>query len=302
MRVGMAGGRQWDFAESLVQGEPLANEWTGDGPLSPWWVCGGDAEALHAALIGYALLPLWDVKASAGALYCRPEDHNTPNLNLVRGEGLTVHPGPRAPVTLVWCSPITGSVTVRARLKDADPGEDDHPDQWRRDGVLYRLRKGKETLAKGSVANGGDEVEATADDVSVARGELVRLSVYPGHCEWWDTTAVDLEIRDAGGRAWDLRTALLSGEKLGNQVGSDPSKAVWWVCEGDAPQFDPAALETAPLPEFVALDGKVRFQGTVGSVGIRKGRISMALGDTGQIRAGKHQLVSDGPAAREENL
>lgn len=300
--------RHWDLTESMIKGEQLANEWIGDGPLSPWWAFKGDGEQLEPELIGMSLAPLWNVKASAESIHCA-SDYGTPMMDMVRGnipgnanpkDRLIIHPGPRNPATLVWRSPVAGTVSVKAVIRDADPGKDDYPEQWRRDGVSYRIRKDKLILAKGEVENGGKEVNVQTEKIEVATGDIIRLSVYPNYCEWWDSTDVEMIVTDEKGKTWDARKDILEGQRLGNQIGGDPAKAVWWVCEGDAAAFKPSMLVAPPLPELQADGGKIKFKGILGSVQLRSGKIRMSLGDTGQIKTGKHQLDSDGPASKTE--
>jgi hypothetical protein len=214
-------------------------------------------------------------------------------------DALAVHPSFPNPVTVVWQSPVAGTVSVEALVADADPGKDDSG-SVKVDGVTAEIRKGKRTLAKATIANGGPEARLIAENVSIAVGERLRLVVEPGANEWFDSTRIELKVRDAAGKTWDLRKALLEGEKLGNQTGSDPAKAVWWVCSGDAPEFDPRDLVPPPMEEFTSADGKVRFQGTAGAVQVRGAKVTVTLGAAGRIQAGRLELAADGPATKME--
>lgn len=262
---------------------------------------------------GRTLLPLSDRTEGYGRPMHVRGDVSTPHLLVnnrdtaagdekklrMPSHSITVHPGPVNPVTVVWQSPIAGTVDVDVRVSDADPGTN-VTDGWRSDGVLYELRKGADTLGNGAIANGGTDGKLAAERVTVAKGDLLRLVILPGKSEWWDSTSVDMTVREADDRKWDLREALVRGDTLGNDMPGDRSKAVWWVCEGDAPTFDAVALKPPPPEEFVAADPKVRFQGSCGAVRSRGGTVTLSLGAGGTVKAGSKTLTADGPTSRTE--
>lgn len=313
MTVKASGGQQWNLRESVLRGEKLGNEVSGPATAKAvWWVCDGDAEAFQSRLIGDYLKPLTEITATPTSLNCRPEEHTTPFLGMDRSkvdasadasklpaDFLQVHPGPGTPVSVVWRSPVAGTVGVEARLADLDPTASG-PDAWRSDGILYELCKGTEVLGGGALTNGSGEVKVAAQAVAVAKRDLIRLVVYPGPCEWWDSTSLELVVRDTRGKSWSLREALLRGEKMGNEIGADPAKAVWWVCQGDAAQLDDSLIHPTAGEFLAAPDGKVKLQGTIGSAQIRGARTRMSLGARGTIRAGGKEFSADSASTKEE--
>ena len=211
---------------------------------------------------------------------------------------IAVHPGPTNPVTAVWQSPVAGTVTVEARLRDGNNGGGN--------GILAELRHGSTVLARGALADGGTNLVLRAENARVAKGDLLRLVILPGEGEnanWWDTTLTEMTVKDGAGKQWNLRESLLRGEPLGNQLARGWDKAIWWVCSGDAQKFDPKALQP-PVPETMTTpDGNVSFQGTAGAIRVRGGKpATLTLGAPGQARIGKVVLESPKPASRSETL
>ncbi len=213
---------------------------------------------------------------------------------VIPAHSIAVHPGPTNPVTVVWQSPGTGSISVECRLHDGNNGGGN--------GILAELRHGSTVLAKGALANGGTNLVLRIDNAAMARGDLLRLVVLPGDGEnanWWDTTLIEMTVRDGTGKQWNVRESLLRGEPLGNQLSRDWEHTVWWVCSGDAQKFDPKAL-LPPVPEtFATPDGNISFQGTAGAVRIRGGKTTLTLGAAGKISAGSQELAAGNPATKE---
>lgn len=312
VQVRGAGGQQWNLADTMLKGGTFANDLPAGDPAALWWACAGDGQSLDPHLSGWALVPVRDVSMLNGELYCRHEVYRNLALWTQRGDAVatsdpaklpmnfvTLHPGPGQFVNLVWRSPVAGTVRADLRVADGDPSATG-PDAWRSDGIHYELRKGGETLRKGAIPNGGPDVRFSVEQIAVAPGDLIRLLILPGGSEWWDSTWVDMVVQDATGKRWSIREALLKGEKLGNQIGADPARAVWWVCSGDAPKFDPRDLVPPAMPEFATADGRVGFQGTAGSVQIRGGKATLSLGAAGKVRVGDKVLAADGPASKTE--
>ncbi len=209
---------------------------------------------------------------------------------------IALHPGPKNPVTAVWQSPIAGTVTIEAKLRDGDTSDGD--------GILYALRYGSRTLAEGAMDNGGPEAVVKAKKQAVAKGDIVRLVILPGQTNpeqsnWWDTTFVEFIVKDEAGTTWDLRQFLVDGETLGNALDRDFDKAVWWVCSGDAEALASKALVRKNLETHTSPDGKVAFQGTAGSVRVRGTKTTLTLGAAGSIKAGGKELTADGPATKD---
>jgi hypothetical protein len=254
---------------------------------------------------GKSLLPLFGfepVAGKRGGLVYKPVGADMPQLTVntsgtALAEGsyampagaIAVHPAPTNPVTVVWQSPVSGSVTVEAVLWDADAGGGD--------GVAYELRSGATVFKQGVVTNGSEAV-AVSCPVPVAKGDLVRLVVLPRATNWWDTTCVEMVVRPTGGSPWSLREAVVSRKDFGNaQPGA--AGAAWWVCEGDAAAFDPKALAPS-IESHATLDGTISFEGSSAAVQVRGGKTTMTLGAGGKIRAHGGELAAGGPATKTE--
>ncbi len=150
-----------------------------------------------------------------------------------------VHPGPRSGVAVGWRSPISGKISVRGKVTDADAmcgnGIDwaiDHV----ADGALQRL-------AAGAFPNGGKQDFADARNASsllaidVHAGDFVQVAVYPKGDYSCDSTVVDLEIAEVGPtpRAWNLTRDILPdvlADGKGNpHADSMGNPAVWQFYE-----------------------------------------------------------------------
>jgi len=228
-----------------------------------------------------------------------------PNVNArirFAAGAVAVHPlSVETPVTVVWQSPVSGTVSVEGRVRDLNPGVNkQYPEKS--DGVIAEIRKGKETLARLEVPHGSAEMKLTADRISVRKGDLVRLAILVNKSPWFDMTGIDMNVRSDDGREWNLAESLQKGKKLANDLPTGKAGAVWWACGGDGESMDSRLLEPVPIPELTAFGRKVRFRGTVGSAQFRKGSVTLSLGEAGEIRAGKHKLASDVPARKREAL
>jgi hypothetical protein len=143
---------------------------------------------------------------------------------------VAVHPGPRGGVVLSWRSPVSGTVSVRGRLTDADPNCGD--------GVAWTLDRrtsgGRVGLAAGGFENGGaqsltegERAKALAA-VPVREGESLELVVLPKASHACDTTVVELVIAEAGGpRVWDVARDLSANPDSINS-------GVWHVADATA--------------------------------------------------------------------
>ncbi len=256
---------------------------------------------------GRSLLPLWGVTRDSGrrpGLVYTPADGDLPHCrvnasdaDVVEGSfrqeprSVVLHPGTTNAATAVWQSPIAGTVAVEVKLRDGDTGGSD--------GIAYELRQGSRTLVQGVVTNGG-QAAFTSEPVTVAKGELLRLLILPRESNWWDTTRVEMRVRQTGGGQWNLGEAVLNRQSFGNAAADPPAESIWWVCEGDAAAFDPRVLSPARA-EFAAADRQVVFQGTAGAVQSRGGRVILSLGAAGEIRAGNRRLAADAAASKTED-
>jgi len=154
-------------------------------------------------------------------------------------KAICVHPGPKEVVTAVWQSPLSGKVSVSAKLSDADGNCGN--------GIDWALRQRSKQLAGGSIDN-GQSGELAALETEVQAGDLVRLVIAPRGEYSCDSTQVDFVVREAGGqsRTWDLRATLVdSPSELPQSL--DPAKSAMTVCSGDSESFADQQPDKQPL-------------------------------------------------------
>ncbi len=144
---------------------------------------------------------------------------------------IALHPGPKQPVSAIWRSPMAGKIWVKASLRDADPTCGD--------GIAWSVRKGRTLLGSGQFENGGNS-DFPEQEAVVSEGDFVTLSIDPKSNYFCDSTAVDLIIRAADGRSWNLRQTLVSG-------GTQGQDGVWWICAGEGDHFAKDLPESAEL-------------------------------------------------------
>ncbi len=146
-------------------------------------------------------------------------------------KAISLHPGPKTPVTAAWRSPMDGTVRVSAKLRDADATCGD--------GVTWEVRHGKEKIGGGEFDNGG-QADFAETPVTVHTGELLELLIGPRGNYTCDSTQTDFVIKAGDGQAWDLREAVLAGDAPGKD-------GVWWICAGEGERLPKDVQENAPL-------------------------------------------------------
>jgi len=259
----------------------------------------------QVAFDGKSLRPLSRISREGDLVTRKPADVDFPSVTVNHSQGsaksadvtyppqvIDLHPGPKIPASVVWRSPSTTTVVVKLKLQDGNSGGGD--------GVQYELRSGSKTLLRGQLANGGKEAVHTTEPINVKKGSLLRLVISPGKgdpaksqgAHWWDSTFTEMSVRAKDGTTWHLRDALLTG-KLGTNPVTDPSAVNWWVCEGDAVNFDPHSIEPA-RPAFTVEAGKITFRGHLGAIQIRPRQVTLTLGTLGEIGYGNEKLTEPG--------
>ncbi len=153
----------------------------------------------------------------------------------IPARSISVHPGPKQPVTVVWKSPVTGDVAIQISLQDIDGGCGD--------GIRWRLATPQQQLASGQVPNGGHAgpLEATA---SVQAGELIRLVIEPGGDYYCDSTTLTMSVQ-ADGQTWSVTDSLLD-----DSTAQNASASPFLICAGDAAYF----AETLPDREALSAE------------------------------------------------
>jgi hypothetical protein len=152
----------------------------------------------------------------------------------VPARGVTVHPGPKSGVGVVWTSPLSGEVRVSGEVGDTDPAGGDGV-AWSLDlvgsGRTVNVARGE--LANGASApirpDGGPEPRP----LTVAVGDRLRLTVLPRSSHTCDTTRVHLSIAGPEPTStWDLADDLLHGPPAPNPHGDRHGRAgVWGLVE-----------------------------------------------------------------------
>jgi hypothetical protein len=132
---------------------------------------------------------------------------------------VSVHPGQKSGVAVGWRSPISGTVSVRGRVIDADSVCGNGID-WAIDTMS---EKSSRRLASGTFPNGGRQEFSAGDDakaleaIEVKAGDFVQVAVYPKGDYSCDTTVVELDITEVDGakRAWNLAKDVLPDVLVG---------------------------------------------------------------------------------------
>ena len=118
-----------------------------------------------------------------------------------------MHPGPQIDVAVGWRSPISGQVSVKARVAHAQHGGDGIA--W---SIQHGTKSGREILDDGSTDGTGfraipsDRSTNRLDRIPVAPGDMVSLAVGPKGNYYCDSTLIEFVISEVGGsgRIWDL--------------------------------------------------------------------------------------------------
>ena len=96
-----------------------------------------------------------------------------------------VHPGPDTPVIVAWKSPVRGVVSVSGVFADSNP--------CGADGVSWYIDRRSQTLASGTVAEGGRQTFRLRS-VSVDKNTVLYFGVLANGSYFCDTTLLDVTI------------------------------------------------------------------------------------------------------------
>ncbi len=98
-----------------------------------------------------------------------------------------IHPGVYGLGLIGWKSPIRGLVNVAGYFSDLDP-------QWG-NGVIWSVDKGGQTLASGTIANGGPSQSFSIVGVPIVAGQVPYYTIDPNSGDYsCDRTGVDVTI------------------------------------------------------------------------------------------------------------
>jgi hypothetical protein len=170
---------------------------------------------------------------------------------------LSVHPSPKAGITVGWKSPVTGTVTVAGRVMDADPNCGNGI-SWTLD---HRTPKATVKLAEGAINNGASADITMAPGAAeklaalkVEAGQILQLTILPKEEYACDSTVVEIEIAEqaAAGRTWSLTRDVvpdLLGGGINPHADAHGNAAVWYFYDaGDgmmAAGFGPDSILAA---------------------------------------------------------
>jgi len=203
----------------------------------------GRIEGRSEAHADYPFVKGWTA-ADALSVIANPSDETVKVPGTMKPHSLAVHPSPTLRAILAWKSPVAATVAIDASVQHAHTACGNGV-TWvvevRRGGAVVRLAAGKSQ---------GESVIAVGPfpDIVVQPGDVVLLSIGPGGRDHsCDLTAVDLSIRESGGkgRVWNLAhdvvPDLLAGNPHADAIGHPD---VWhFVSEPDA---DETALAVIP--------------------------------------------------------
>jgi hypothetical protein len=96
------------------------------------------------------------------------------------------HPSERRSAIVAWTSPIQGRVRISGAVGDGDPRGGD--------GVGWVFRKGRRTLAAGTLRNGAARAPFGVSSVAVDAGEMLYLKIAPRRSSGYDSTMFSLRI------------------------------------------------------------------------------------------------------------
>jgi hypothetical protein len=98
-----------------------------------------------------------------------------------------IHPGEVGLGIIGWKSPHTGSFNVNGFFSDLDPNCGN--------GIIWSVDSGSQTLATGTIANGGPIQRFHLTGVSLSAGQVLYFVVDPNSGDYFcDSTGVDLRI------------------------------------------------------------------------------------------------------------
>jgi len=111
---------------------------------------------------------------------------------------VSVHPSPKGGAAVLWSCPFDGNFIVKGRIADAD--------EKCGDGVEWSLTSKSHgrvaSLTKGAIPNGGAEKFGETNRIvfTAHRGDTLDVTIFPKGGYECDTTVIELEISESGGR------------------------------------------------------------------------------------------------------
>ena len=192
-------------------------------------------EVMEAPVSGVTEVVSWHRKGGANPtlLINRSASEKRFSTITLPPKSISLHPGPRSPVTVAWKAPADMVVALQADMTDADGNCGD--------GIQWVVRSGTREVGRGAFANGRSD-QFTGTEVSIGKGALLALSILPGKEYTCDSTIVSLQIKASDGRTWDLSQALITH-------GSHALEDGWLVCEGEGSHLVTEKVQDATLAQ-----------------------------------------------------
>ena len=137
-------------------------------------------------------LEFWHVPGQPALGYNATGVEQTVDQHPFPANVIGAHPSTSESVTVGWRSPVSGQVSVAGTIADLDP-------KWG-NGVKWYLQKGSDTLASGSIANGGSQQlsqgtgGASLASLPVSAGDFLYVIVDANGDNDCDLTQIDLTI------------------------------------------------------------------------------------------------------------
>lgn len=131
----------------------------------------------------------------------------------IPSKGIAMHPGSNRDVSVGWQSPISGLVSIRAKLTHAQSGGNGI--DWH---IAHEKKDSRNVLARGSSYGSGiQDISPELPDykslaeLNVDAGDSIYLSVGPRGTHTADTNVVEFVITELNGsnRVWDLRDDII---------------------------------------------------------------------------------------------
>ena len=205
-------------------------DWIGRRPRRAVEVSGHFTEMVSDAG-GYDFVDGWGSGATP-SIVANSSDREVRIPGIAGAHSIVVHPSPTLYAAVAWQSSIDAEVRVEASIRDAHP-ECGNGVEWR---LFHRGLKTTSELWRGEVEQGG-RADLAARTLHVRRGELIELAVGPrAGSHVCDLSAVDLSIRESGGRGrtWDLAADvspdILAGNPHADRHGNE---RVWHLYKGE---------------------------------------------------------------------
>ena len=144
---------------------------------------------------------------------------STPAVGQLAAHGVALHPGLKSRVAVEWISPIEGHIRLRGAIHDLQGIEDGV--RWRLD---YQPGSAEFTVASGVVRDGLWQTLSYSHDtdepieVSVDRGDVLRLSLHPQDNAVADITRIEWTVQQLDGdqREWNLAEDLMAASARGS--------------------------------------------------------------------------------------